>query len=125
MEVLDSPQAVIVAARSYASEALEVIAQIMRGSESEKVRLLAAMALLDRATVPRAPKTGEPIETAIDLTTKIAAHLRANNGDSYDEQRLKTELMLRSPATAIRAKLVQMHRDGVIARNGAGSFQAK
>lgn len=134
-EIIDSPKAVLAAAHSYAQEALETIAKIMRTSQSEKMRLLAAMSLLDRATVPRAPAKaaheapalppGTPaLEKAADMRSRVFEHLQANPLVAFDEHRLKTELGLRSPATAIRAACVQMNREALIGRTVEGKWQS-
>jgi len=124
MEVLESPAELIAAARSYTSEALEVIAGIMRKSDSERMRLMAALALLDRAVVPRRLSgDAPPMETKAGMRERLAGHLNANFTESFDAQHLKTVLQLRSTPEAIRATLVQMHRDGAIARTPVGSFQ--
>lgn len=128
MEIVESPQAIITAARSYSSEALEVIAKIMRSSNSEKMRLLAAMALLDRATVPRGMKLTDPlappVESRGDMRTRIEQHINANAGTFYGPNALKAALDLKSPISAIQATLVQLQREGVIAGE-AGRFTSK
>lgn len=129
MDIIESPQEILTAASTYTKEALETIAKIMRTSDSEKMRLLAAMALLDRAIVPRGHvkrASEQPVlESGPDLRTRLVSHLQTNRGDAFDEHRLKTELKLRSPPSAIRATLVQLNRDGLIAKGPVGGFQAK
>lgn len=136
-EIIESPQVILTAAAQHTKEAIETIVKIMRTSESEKMRLLAAAMILDRATVTtRARHTpGSSSSSALpaptvpeakqDMRAKLERHLNDNRGDDYDEQRLKTELELRSPPTQIRATLVQMYRDGIITRTDAGTFTAK
>lgn len=127
MELIDSPQAVLTAARTYSSEALEVIASIMRKSDSEKMRLLAAMALLDRCkqgeAPPRSHESNVP-ETLGDMRSRIVK-FAANAADSFDENEVKTALALRSPASAIRATLVQLSREGALVLDGVRKFRGK
>lgn len=129
MEIVESPQAIITAARSYSNEALEVIAKIMRSSNSEKMRLLAAMALLDRATVPRkamqlTDPQSPPVESRGDMRTRIVGYIRENVGATFDEHEVKTALAFKSPSSAVRSALVQLQREGAIAIRD-GRFTAK
>ncbi len=125
MEIIDSPAKLLAAAQTYTEEALLVIVQIMRTSQSERIRLVAAMALLDRCVVKRAPAaTQGDLETHADLRTRVSVFMRSNPTESFDEHRVKSTLNLRSPATAVRATMVQLLRDGELARAEPGSFQS-
>lgn len=130
MEIIEAPKLIINAASEYTNEALETIAKIMRHSESEKMRLLAAMALLDRATIPKGvqairPEAPPPLESRADMRSRLVVHMKKNAGKRFDERELKSALELRSPATAIRSTLVQLQREGVLAIDADGRFMAK
>lgn len=126
-EPIEPPRALATAAQEHSAEAFGVILDIMRTSQSEKMRLLAATLVLDRAgsigSVVRLRAVEGP-EKSADLRARLLQHLKANPWDSFDEKRLKTELSLRSPTTAIRAMLVQLYRAGEIQRTDVGSFHA-
>lgn len=106
-------------ARSLVGEALSVVASIMRNSDNERTRLLAAMAIIDRAgrggivTAKDEPKS---------LRERILDHMTKNFGVMFDERDIKQALEVRSPETAIRAALVQLHRDGAISKTQIGKF---
>lgn len=59
------------AARKYTSDALETLAQIMRGGESEAARVAAAKELLDRGHGKSAqPMTGEGGEGPVTVIVR-------------------------------------------------------
>ncbi len=105
-------------AQSLASEALGVVASIMRNSDNEKTRLLAAMAILDRA----GRGVIDPSEEPRSLRERILDHMSKNFGIAYDEKDIRTALVVRSPETAIRAAIVQLYREGLISKTQAGKF---
>lgn len=123
---------VIESAQSLAHEAIETIAAIMRKSSSERMRMLAAMAILDRSPrgsgqslIVRSGGQLPAIESKGDMRARVLAHFSANSIHDFDAARIKAELELRSPEQAIRVLLVQLHRDGALERLPNGRFMAR
>ena len=136
-------------ARSHGAEAIDTIVQIMRHSASEKTRLVAALALLDRGfgrvpaagmrviDVPQKPALVQhidhepPSEPAADFSpgahrearVKVLELLNQHPSKSFTAPDVVAVTGLKG--TAVAAILVQLHRDGHIDRRGQGTFQAK
>jgi len=120
------PEILVAASKSYADEALEVIAEIMRKSENEKTRLLAAGLLLDRAGDRMPPSTA--LHSVPKLEGDMGKRIRAHMADHYMRQfsalTMKEALGLKSPASAVLDKLNELVKLGQIRSPVAGMFQA-
>ena len=114
---------ILAASKSYADEALEVIAEIMRKSDNEKTRLLAAGLLLDRAG-ERRPAGPAPLRVEGDLGVRIRAHLTNHYMRKFSAETIRTDLALRSPESVVSERLKQMVAHGQIRAAGPGMFQA-
>lgn len=115
--------------RKYAEEALEVIAGIMRNSDNEKTRLVAAAMLLEHGG-DRRPKflaTGgdlPAIETRGSMVERITNYLCDHYMQSFDASELRVALLLKSPVEAINATLKQLHKVEAIGITSGGKYRA-
>lgn len=126
---MSAPQ-LIDAPKTYADEALEVIAGIMRNSESEKTRLVAAAMLLERGGDRRPPRliaSGADLpqlETRPDMRTRVLNYMTDHYMQSFSAASLKEALALKSPVSAVAELLVTLHRENAIAKFNGGLFRA-
>lgn len=127
---MNAPQ--IIGSQTYADEALEVIAGIMRTSASEKTRLVAAAMLLERGgdRKPRLIASGADLP-AIEagpasppMRERVLNYMSDHYMQSFNAATLKETMALRSPVSAVGELLVTLHRENMIGKVGNGMFRA-
>lgn len=125
-QIIQQSETLALIAASHGRDAIETIARIMKTSDSDKLRLVAAKMMLDEIRAGCAVETGDAAAHTPRLGSgkdaeEILSHLRAKGGaHAAPSIALATGIHV----NLVAATLVQMRKSGAVVLHGPGMYKA-
>lgn len=123
-QIIQQSETLALIAASHGREAIETIARIMKTSDSDKLRLVAAKMMLDEIRAGCAAELGDPATPRLGSgkdAEEILAHLKAKGGaHAAPSIALATGIHV----NLVAATLVQMRKSGAVVLHGPGMYKA-